>query len=64
MKDSHKYKYVNLKKLRNFNRENQNLDHAIRHLGHTIYNQKKQSKLGISKNMILHIVNFKLLNPN
>lgn len=55
---------MNLKKLRNFNRENQNLDHAIRHLGHTIYNQKKQSKLGISKNMILHIVNFKLLNPN
>lgn len=32
-------------------------------MGHKIYDQKDQSKFGISKNQVLHIVNFELLDP-
>jgi len=37
-------------------------DRIIKHISHRIYSQKEQSKFGISRNEILHIVNFELLD--
>jgi hypothetical protein len=58
-----KYKYVDVKEPRNFGRGNQNLDSAARRMGHKIYKQKEQSKFGILKDEVLHIVNLELLDP-
>lgn len=53
---------MDLKEHLNFGRENQNLDRIARRMGHRIYGRKEQSKFGISRNEILHIVNFELLD--
>jgi hypothetical protein len=58
-----KYKYVDVKEPRNFGRGNQDLDSAARRMGHKIYKQKEQSKFGILKDEVLHIVNLELLDP-
>jgi hypothetical protein len=58
-----KYKYVDVKKPRNFGRGNQDLDSAARRMGHKIYKQKEQSKFGILRDEVLHIVNLELLDP-
>ena len=51
------------KEPRNFDKGNLDLDRAARRMGHRIYDQKEQSKFGISRNEVLHIVNFELLDP-
>ena len=55
---------MDVKEPRNFGRGNQDLDRAARRMGHRIYDQKEQSKFGISRNQVLHIVNFELLDPD
>ena len=63
VKSPDKYKYVDVKEPRNFRRGNQDLDSAARRMGHKIYKQKEQSKFGISRDEVLHIVNLELLDP-
>lgn len=57
------HRYVDVKEPRNFGRGNQDLDSAARRMGHKIYKQKEQSKFGILRNEVLHIVNLELLDP-
>jgi hypothetical protein len=63
VKGPDKYKYVDVKEPRNFGRGNQDLDSAARRMGHKIYKQKEQSKFGILRDEVLHIVNLELLDP-
>ena len=54
---------MDVKEPRNFGRGNQDLDSAARRMGHKIYKQKEQSKFGILRDEVLHIVNLELLDP-
>jgi hypothetical protein len=63
VKGPDKYKYVDVKEPRNFGRGNQDLDSAARCMGHKIDKQKEQSKFGILRDEVLHIVNLELLDP-
>ena len=58
------YEYVDVKELQNYGRGNSDLDKAAQNMGKKIHKQKNQSEHGVSRQKILHIVNFELLNAS
>jgi hypothetical protein len=58
------YEYADVKEPRNYGRGNSDLDKAAQNMGNKIHKQKGQSEHGVSRQKILHIVNFELLNAS
>ena len=58
------YEYADVKEPRNYGRGNSDLDKAAQNMGKKIHKQKNQSEHGVSRQKILHIVNFELLNAS
>ena len=58
------YEYADVKEPRSYGRGNSDLDKAAQNMGKKIHKQKDQSEHGVSRQKILHIVNFELLNPS